>query len=142
MKIKISLVILSILVLIQFIPLRKNESTQDENMIKIESQFTRVYNILENSCFDCHSNNTSYPWYNNIAPVSWYLAKHVRNGKKKLNFSEWSNYTSKEKSHLAEELIEVLEENEMPLKSYTLIHPEAKLTAEEKELIFKYFQTL
>lgn len=144
MKIKIALSLLLVFALIQFIPVQRNETSPVVHTTFIEEVYEEKYlemeKTLRTSCYDCHSNNTVYPWYNKIAPVSWYLAKHVRNGKKKLNFDAWQGYTAKEKSHLKEEIIEVLEENEMPLWSYTLIHQHAKLSPEEKDLIINYFK--
>ncbi|MET6992015.1 heme-binding domain-containing protein [Sediminicola arcticus] len=91
--------------------------------------------ILETTCYDCHSNNTVYPWYNNIAPVSYWLADHINEGKEHLNFSDWENYTSKKKEHKLEELVEEVEEGEMPLEEYTWTHEEARLNPKQKEMI-------
>ena len=84
--------------------------------------------ILENTCYDCHSNNTVYPWYNNLAPVSYWLADHIKHGKGHLNMSDWSSYDNKKKDHKLEEVIEVMEENSMPLNEYTWTHEDARLT--------------
>ncbi|WP_340074462.1 heme-binding domain-containing protein [Leptobacterium sp. I13] len=87
-----------------------------------------IQSILRTSCYDCHSNHTNYPWYNNIAPVSYWLADHVKDGKKHLNFSEWGTYSPKRKAHKMEELIEEVKVHEMPLSSYLWMHQESKLT--------------
>ncbi len=84
--------------------------------------------ILKETCFDCHSNVTRYPWYNNITPVNYWLNHHVEEGKEELNFSNWVGNSAKRKDHKFEELIEEVEEKEMPLSSYTWTHKEAKLT--------------
>ena len=84
--------------------------------------------ILKETCYDCHSNVTRYPWYNNITPVNYWLAAHVKDGKKHFNMSNWEGNSTKRKDHKFEELIEMVEDKEMPLKSYTWTHPEAKLT--------------
>lgn len=84
---------------------------------------------LQNKCYDCHSNNTNYPWYNTIAPLSYWIENHISEGKKHLNFSEWETYSTKKKDHKIEELVAEVQEGEMPLKSYTWTH--GGLTEEE-----------
>jgi len=91
--------------------------------------------ILEKTCYDCHSNATQYPWYNNITPINYWMAHHVNEGKEELNFSNWVGNSVKRKDHKFEELIEMLEEKEMPLKSYTLMHDEAKLSDTEIQAV-------
>lgn len=90
-----------------------------------------VHNILKNTCYDCHSNVTKYPWYNKITPINYWMADHVNHGKEELNFSDWSTYSLKKKEHKMEEVYEEVEEKHMPLDSYTWIHSEAKLTDEQ-----------
>ena len=90
-----------------------------------------VRKILSESCFDCHSNSTKYPWYDNITPVNYWLNDHVKDGKKHLNFSDWSTYSLKKKEHKMDELYEEVEKGEMPLNSYTWTHSEANLTQEQ-----------
>jgi hypothetical protein len=81
---------------------------------------------------DCHSNNTIYPWYSHIQPAAWWMNNHVKDGKKDLNFDEFLTYTKKKQFKKMEETIELVKEGEMPLKSYTWIHNDAKLTEAEK----------
>jgi hypothetical protein len=120
-KILIALVV--ILIGIQFIPVdRKNPPiTMDINAPD------NVASILRASCYDCHSNETNWPWYSHIAPVSFLVAGDVKDGRKNLNFSEWDKYSSSKRSELLEEMIEEIEKEEMPLTSYTFTHPSAKL---------------
>ena len=87
--------------------------------------------ILKEACFDCHSNYTRYPWYNNITPVNYWLNDHVEHGKEELNFSNWPEYSIKRKDHKLEEIMELVESKEMPLNSYTWTHSEAKLSEEQ-----------
>jgi hypothetical protein len=94
-----------------------------------------IQNILKTSCYDCHSNNTNYPWYNKIQPVNWWLADHINEGKEELNFDEFNAYSTKKKLHKLDEVIETIKDNEMPLKSYTLIHSNAKLSENDKQEI-------
>ncbi len=84
--------------------------------------------ILKETCYDCHSDYTRYPWYNNITPVNYWLNQHVEDGKKHFNVSNWEGNSVKRKDHKFEELIEMVEAKEMPLKSYTWTHSEANLT--------------
>jgi hypothetical protein len=87
-----------------------------------------VKNILETTCFDCHSAKTTYPWYNAITPVNYWLDEHIQDGKKHLNFSKWNTYSLKKKEHKMDELHEEVEAGEMPLNSYTWTHSEANLS--------------
>ena len=112
-----------ILIGIQFIPVdRKNPPvTMDINAPE------NIASILRASCYDCHSNETNWPWYSHIAPVSFLVAGDVKDARKNLNFSEWDKYSSNKQSELLEEMIEEIEKEEMPLTSYTFTHPNAKL---------------
>lgn len=100
-----------------------------------------VKQILERSCYDCHAHTTAYPWYAQIAPVSWWLKDHVNDGRRHLNFSIWATYKAKKKIHKLEECIELTEEQEMPLDSYTWMHKDAKLSAEQRERLLNWFKS-
>ena len=137
---KILYVLLAALVIIQFIRPKQNVSagpfTND-----VSTKFAvndNVASILKQSCYDCHSNNTKYPWYANVQPVAWWLADHVNEGKKELNFSEFATYTAKRQRKKFNEMMDEVKEGEMPLKSYTIIHGNAKLTAEQKDALTKW----
>lgn len=97
-----------------------------------------VLNILKTSCYDCHSDNTYYPWYANIQPVAMWLGNHIKEGKMELNFSQFATYSAKKKDHKLEEIAEQIERHEMPLKSYTLIHTNAKLSAEQAAIVMDW----
>lgn len=90
-----------------------------------------VKGILKESCFDCHSDVTRYPWYSKITPVDYWMAGHVKDGKKHFNVSTWSEANLKKKDHKFEELIEMVEAGSMPLDSYTWTHAEARLTEDQ-----------
>ncbi len=94
-----------------------------------------VMGVLRQSCYDCHSNETRWPWYSYIAPASWFLAEHVKDGRKQVNFSEWNTWDPNKKAHASEEILEVLESGEMPLKSYLLLHSDAELSEKDKMLL-------
>lgn len=91
-----------------------------------------VQQILKTSCYDCHSNNTNYPWYSNIQPVAWWLKDHIDEGKRELNFSEFASYRIGRQYRKLEEINGEVKDNKMPLESYTLIHGDAKLSDEQK----------
>jgi len=101
-----------------------------------------VENIIKTSCYDCHSNNTAYPWYNKVQPVAWFLEDHVKHGKEELNFNEWADYSDRRKNSKLKSIISQIEDEEMPLDSYTLIHRDAILSEIEKKEIVKYMKAL
>jgi len=133
---KVMVAIVVLLMTIQFIHPAKNISTQ-VSANKIETP-PDVEQILKTSCNDCHSNNTVYPWYNNVQPVAWWLAHHVNEGKKELNFDEFAAYKPHKQYHKMEELDEMINEDEMPLPSYTFIHRNAKLSVEQKQILARW----
>jgi hypothetical protein len=137
---KISLALLLIFIAIQFYRPEKNLAQGDHTEIFLAetNPASELRAVFEETCYDCHSNNTVYPWYNNIAPVSFWLANHVKDGKKHLNFSEWDGYSVKKKDHKLEEVIEMIEDGEMPLKEYTWTHENARLTKEQREAIIAW----
>jgi hypothetical protein len=133
---KILLALLVLLLIIQFFKPEKNES--DDRTADISTKYEvpeKVTLILKNACNDCHSNRTRYPWYANVQPVAWWLDEHIKDGKRGLNFSEFVNLPIAVQNHKFDEIVEVIEENEMPLASYTYLglHPDAKLSEEEKD---------
>lgn len=141
---KILLVLLVALLLIQFIRPTRNisEGKSDNHLSNKYIVPAKVSGILEKACYDCHSNNTAYPWYTNIQPVGLWLQDHVNDGKKELNFSEFLTYSPKKARHKMDEVIEMVKEGEMPLKSYTLIHKNANLSSEEKTALTDWASTL
>ncbi len=94
--------------------------------------------MLKTSCYDCHSNETNYPWYSYIAPVSWLVAKDTREGREELNFSTWQAYEMLEKLEKLDDIAIEVKEGEMPLGIYTAIHSESKLTDEQRQLIVEW----
>ena len=134
-----------VLVLFQFYPRpEKNTSTQiGKNSIEIVHAIpSPVLSILKTSCYDCHSNNTAYPWYSRIQPVALWLDDHIREGKSELNFSEFGSYSIRRQYRKLEEMNEEVKEDEMPLKSYTFIHGDAKLGQEQKLLLANWVTAL
>ncbi|RAJ10278.1 heme-binding domain-containing protein [Arenibacter echinorum] len=133
-------ILLVVLVGIQFVPTKPNlsEIVPETDFMVINSVPKTIQNKLQVSCYDCHSNNTEYPWYNKIQPIAWILEDHVVQGKEELNFNEWGNYSARRKNSKLKSIISQIEDDEMPLFSYTIVHGDAKLSEEDKKEIIKY----
>ena len=143
MVIRIVLIFVAILLIIQlFHPAKNIHPGPQPNSIAKYNVPQNVQVILDKACLDCHSNNTRYPWYNNIQPVAWFLNDHIVEGKRKLNFDEFATYTVKKQKKKLDETAELVKENKMPLSSYLWIHKDAKLTADEKNTLIGWAQNL
>ena len=141
---KILIGLLGVFIIIQFIKPDKNQSdavTPNDIFANFQSE-NSTKQLIRTACYDCHSNNTVYPWYAEIQPLAWWLADHVKEGKSELNFSEFATYKPKKADHKLEEVIEMIQEGEMPLKSYTLIHDNAKLSDGQKKAIITWAEGL
>lgn len=141
-KIIVGLII--VLILIQFVRPTRNESVA-ASPTDITAAYPvpeQVQAILKTSCYNCHSNNTTYPWYANIQPVGWWLQKHVNDAKKELNFSEFATYSEKRAKHKFDEMVDEVSEGEMPLKSYLVMHAEARMTPEQSKALTDWAGTL
>jgi len=134
---KIVLFLFVVFLIAQFFGPEKNQGdlVSIDYFLKETNPPEDVKIILTETCIDCHSDVTQYPWYNNITPVNFWLAAHVKDGKKHFNLSNWEGNSIKRKDHKFEELIEMIEEKEMPLNSYTWTHDEAKLTDEQRKAV-------
>lgn len=134
---KIALVLLLGLIAMQFYRPEQNLAQGNHTKVFLEQTNPpeQVKIILEQTCYDCHSNNTEYPWYNNVAPISYWIADHIKDGKKHLNFSDWENYAPKKAAHKLEETAEMVSDGSMPLKEYTWTHETARLTDEQRTAI-------
>lgn len=141
---KIGIVLLIALILSQFIRIDNTNPP-----IESSTEFSTITNapeeiitILKTSCYDCHSNEVNYPWYTNVAPISWWIKHHIKEGSQHLNFSIWGTYSEKRKDKKLKECVEMIEEGEMPMTSYTIMHEEAKLSSEQKEKLMSWFKSL
>ena len=141
---KIIGVIVLAFVLIQFIRIDKSvpEFDKSKDFIAITQPPVEVANILKNACYDCHSYNTKYKWYAEIAPVSFFIKYHINEGRDELNFSLWGDYAQNKSDHKLEASVEHVEEGEMPLWSYRIAHPEAQLSNAQKEQLMSWFKSL
>ncbi len=126
-----------LLVVLQFFHPERNSAPVDpeQDMLTVIAPPEHIANLLRDACYDCHSNQTLYPWYQKISPVSWYLNRHIKKGKKDLNYSEYGGMDKADRIGLLVETCDVLDAGTMPLQSYLLFHQEARLTQEERELL-------
>ncbi|HEU0228267.1 MAG TPA: heme-binding domain-containing protein [Arachidicoccus soli] len=141
---KILIALLIVFIAIQFFHPAKNISTMpNPNAISLHYAVSdSVQAVLKVACNDCHTNNTRYPWYNNIQPTTWYLAKHVKDGKRHLNFDEFYAYSFKKQAHKLDEVAKEIKKDGMPLTSYNLIHTDARLSVAQKDLLINWAENL
>ena len=139
---KVLTVLLVAFIIIQFFPIDKTNPAPTPGMdfLRIKNTSPEIAKIINSSCYDCHSNETKYPWYSNFAPASWFLQNHIKEGRKHLNFSTFAMYEPKIQAHKLQECIEMLEKKEMPLESYFIGHQEAKLTDKQRKILIDYFK--
>lgn len=139
---KMLVVLLVAFIIIQFFPIDKTNPPVDEGMdfLKIKKTPEPIAKIITTSCYDCHSNETKYPWYSSIAPTSWFLQNHIKEGRKHLNFSTFAMYEPKRQIKKMEECVELIEKQEMPLESYYIGHQDAKITDLQRQELIKYFK--
>ncbi len=139
---KIFIALLIVLVIIQFFQIDKTNPPIDKSkdFLKINNTPPEIATVIKASCYDCHSHETKYPWYSSIQPAAWFLKSHIDEGREEFNFSTYGDYNAKRKDHKLEEVIELIERNEMPLSSYTIIHKEASLSEANKKMLIEYFK--
>jgi hypothetical protein len=140
---KLFILIIILLLVFQFVQPVKNISSGlgDDDISKVYNLPPEVHNTLVNKCYDCHSNNTHYPWYFNVQPIGWWLAAHVNEGKENLDFSSFARYDQEKKEHQLEEIGEVVEDGSMPIKAYVLFHPESELAEDDKQAINNWLKS-
>ena len=128
---------LILLIAAQFVrPAKTNPASDESGAIQSHVEMDpAVSDVLGRACYDCHSNATEWPWYSKIAPVSWFLVSHVNDGRRHLNFSEWTKYDRAKAAKKLQEIDEEVQSKAMPLSSYTLLHPEARLSDQERALV-------
>src|SRR5688572_22140454 len=134
------ILIVALFVGVQFVrPARTNPAVDQTQTIHAQLQITpQVASILDRSCQDCHSNTTRWPWYSNMAPVSWFVIDHVNHARSHLNFSEWGRLDNSQAVKKLEEMCEEVEDRAMPLPSYTYIHWSAKLAPEDVKTLCEW----
>lgn len=135
--------LLAVLLILQFFRPEPNNTPPDPglDMLSLVSPEEDITELVRKACYDCHSNQTVYPWYSKISPVSWYLDKHIREGKEELNFSEYGTLDKADKIGMFADFCDVLDAGTMPLQSYMILHAEARLSEEQQELLCQWTET-
>jgi hypothetical protein len=117
-------------------PARTNPVSESSQSIEAQVQMTpQVKDILDRSCRDCHSNKTEWPWYTNVAPLSWWITDHVDQGRKSLNLSEWGKLDKERQDKKLRQICDEVEDGAMPFPSYLPMHPKAKLSEQDKKIL-------
>ncbi|MCH7513838.1 MAG: heme-binding domain-containing protein [Bacteroidetes bacterium] len=142
LKYKILTGVVVVFAVMQLFRIDKNNPEADPsiNFISVLNPPQEISRIMKSSCYDCHSFETRYPWYSNIAPISWWLKGHVNHARDELNFSVWGNYSIDRKDHKLEEMVEKLNEGSMPLPSYLILHQHAKLDDQQLDKFVNWIQ--
>lgn len=140
----IAIILLIVFVGIQFIPttLNQSDTVPSTDFMLVNNVPKTIQKKLQVSCYDCHSNNTQYPWYNTIQPATWLLEDHIKEGKTELNFNEWNSLSNRRKASKLRSIIKQIESDEMPLDSYTFIHKDAIFSQNEKTMVMSYMKKL
>jgi len=126
-----------VLLLLQLYPLEKpsNTAVNPNDLLITEKVPENISTLLKKACYDCHSNESIFPWYSKIAPSKWLVYNHINEGREELNFSEWNTLNIDDKSELLDDISTIILEGEMPLKGYIILHSEANLSNTEREAI-------
>jgi len=134
---KLFLILIVVLAIMQFFRIDKTNPPIDPKLdfIALTQPPDEVASLMRSSCYDCHGNTTEYPWYTNIAPVSWWIKGHIKNARARVNYSEWGKYTKQQQTNYLSEIAEVIEEKRMPAASYMVMHPKAKLSDAQRGTI-------
>lgn len=137
---KILLLLLLLFIAIQFIQPGRNKSGQVQatDIAKTISISGRVSALLKTACYDCHSNNTNYPWYAYVQPIGWVLNNHILDGREQLNFNEFGSYSLRRQQSKLKSIASQVSDGSMPLSSYTCVHKNARLTKKDKNLIMEW----
>jgi hypothetical protein len=134
--------VFAILIIAQFFQIDKTNPEFDasKDFLKVVDAPEDIAFMLKTTCYDCHSYETKYPWYTSISPINWWVKDHIDEGRDKLNFSIWADYPERRANHKLEECYEEVEKMLMPLRSYTRVHSEARLTPEQRATIVEWFK--
>lgn len=141
---KLPIILLAALVIIQFIPSGRpaNQPVVGQDIFEIVEIPAEVGTLLINACYDCHSQAVKYPWYSYVAPVSWLIARDVNIGRQHLDFGKWEELTKRKQIKALGEIAEEVEDGYMPMQIYIILHSEAKLSIDQRELIVTWSEQL
>ena len=140
---KVLLLLLAAFVIMQFFRIDKTNPKVDKakDFIALTKPSADIEKMIRSACYDCHSHETEYPWYSNVAPVSWIMGNHIEEGREHLNFSVWGDYNAEKANHKLHECAEEVEEGEMPISNYTWTHGDAKLSDKQKKELAEWFES-
>jgi hypothetical protein len=132
--------LLAVLIIMQFFQPEPNYAplNPEQDMLSLVSPGEDIALLVREACYDCHSNQTDYPWYSRVAPVSWYLDKHIRDGQAELNFSAYGALDKADKIGMFADFCDVLDAGTMPLRTYMMLHSNARLSEEDRELLCQW----
>lgn len=141
---KLFWLLIGVLVLLQVYPVTKPRVAMDNpnDLLKNVDVPNNISSLLKSTCYDCHSNETIYPWYASVAPVKWLVYDHVNEGREELNFSEWNTLNKMDKAEILDDIATEVIEEEMPLKFYPLMHSKAKLSEKDRQAISDWAEAL
>ncbi len=131
---KFAVGLIAVLMVVQFVPVARVNPTERGQPAAPNG----VQALLQRACYDCHSNETQWPWYSSVAPLSFLIARDVTEGRRELNFSLWNQYNERRKARKLKEIAEQVEQGKMPQWYYVSLHPDAKLSPADRELIIKW----
>ena len=141
---KVLVILLIAFVIIQFFRIDKTNPAPTPQMDFLTTKSTpeSTAKLIRNGCYDCHSNETKYPWYSNVQPVGFFMEHHIKEAKEDLNFDEWGKYSKRKQENKLDRIVKQIKSDEMPLASYTLIHKNARLTTVQKEEIMDWLSKI
>jgi len=137
---RILLMGVAVLAVAQFIPVARTNPPMDSSkaIVAIIPVPSQVSAVIDRACQDCHSNHTVWPWYSQIAPISWFVVHDVNEGRRELNFSDWGHYTARRQDRKLKEICEQVDNGNMPIAAYTLMHPQAKLAPSDRKTLCEW----
>lgn len=136
----IGIILVAIVIVMQLFPSKLPENTSDNpNDLLVNNQVPdSIATLLKNGCYDCHSNQTVYPWYSNVKPAAWLVARDTKEGREHLNLSEWESLSVRKKLKALSEISEEVQSGAMPFKPYLIIHKNARFSEEERQKLVKW----
>lgn len=134
----VMIIVFAVLISIQLIQPSPNQGSPANEFNMVTKPPISIDQQLRVACYDCHSNNTQYPWYAYVQPFGWLLANHISEGKKDLNFDEFGQYSRRRQLSKLKSIQSSIQDGTMPLSSYTLLHPQAKFSKEKRASIIQW----
>ena len=141
---KIFAIVIVVFGLMQLIPIDRTNPpvNKAQNFVDVQKTPANISMVLKNACYDCHSNETKYPDYSYVAPISWSVKNHINEGRKRLNFSVWTTYSQELKVGMLKNTISTVTNRKMPIPGYMVYHEEANITQAERKLLENYFKKI